>query len=278
MTLHEALRQHPSSAELHVHLGLMLCREGRMDKAAKSFQWATECDCSRADAYYYRGLCEAALGHCAAAVRDLERALSLQPDNVLMAYQLAAVARAAAEQGSPVQIRLPEPSRAPATSHLRYLAEFVCKEPDFISAFLALPDSPADEELFGLLSAILETALEMHPGYADLHFRQALVLQRVGNAVAAREHAQRAVEINPNYVQGQILYGRLLAEHEPPEAALHLQMAVECGGDYADVHTLLAQLYHRMGRLDEARTELHSALRVNGDYAPARQALASLAA
>lgn len=278
LTLGAALRDHPDSAELHEAMGLALSREDRHKEAARHFAKAIECDCLRADAHYHLGLCEAAQGRCAEAARRLERAHSLRPNDVLLAYQLAIIARAAAEQGTPVQLTLREPTTTPAESDLRHLADFVASENDFVMAFLSLPVSPADEELFGLISAVLDTALELHPTYADLHYRQSLVCLRLGNAAGAVEHAQQAVTINPHYVQARIHLARLLAEAEPALAADHLHMAIESGGEYADAHALLGEVYCRLGNPVQAQVELHHALEINPRYKLAGEAMRRLVA
>ncbi len=51
-----------------------------------------------------------------------------------------------------------------------------------MDAFLALPPSEVDAELFGVLEAALQTALAEHGDYADLHLRASAVLDQAGAA------------------------------------------------------------------------------------------------
>lgn len=278
ITLRDAIRMHPDSAELHIQMGLLLAREDCVVEARESFRRAVECDCLSADAHYYLGLCEAAQGEYIAAVRSLERVASLRSDDVMAAYHLAVVARAAVEQGHDVRLSLRTFAAPPATTHLKHLADFVAIESDFISAFLSLPVSDADEQLFTVLSAVLETALQAHPRYADLHLRLSLVERRLGRISEAVAHAREAVDINPKYVQAWIVLGELQGEAEPAAAVDCFERAIRSGGNYADVHTSLAEGLIRLGRKDQAHSELRQALQINGQYKRAQQALERLAA
>ncbi len=279
MTLQQALRRHGDSAILHVQLGLMHAGDERYADARHHLTRAIACDCLHAQAHYHLGLVAAAEGDFPAALRSLERAHTLQPGELLLTYQLAAVARVARGSGQSVELRLQSAEPAPpARTHLEHLANFVCQEHDFVDAFLALPPSPADEELFGLLAAVLETALETHGRYADLHYHRARVADRLGQASLALHHARKAVSVNPDYVAGRILLGRLLAEAEPVDALAQYTRALSAGGDYPDVHAARAELLQRLGRTDEARSALARALELNATYHPARDALRRLAA
>lgn len=278
ITLGEALHAFPDAPELHVQAGLMLARDERYAAAADEFRRAIECDCLCDEAHYHLGLCEAAQGRCAEAARHLERALQLRPHDVLLAYQLALTARAAADAGQSILLRLPEASTPSGQTYMQQLADFVAREADFVAAFLSLPPSEADEELFGLLSAVLDTALADHGDYADLHLRQSLVQRRLGNADKSVAHARRAVEINADFVQARIQLAGLLAEQAPADAVRHYEHAVRSGGDYADVHAALGDLYDRLGRPDHAAAALRRALEINCNYSRAREALRRLAA
>jgi len=278
LTLTEALRTHGDSASLHLQMGLALSRADRFPEAGGHFRRAIECDCACADAHYYLALCEAAEGRCAEAVRHMERAYALRPHDLMLTYQMATIARAAAEGGRPVQLSLRSASTPPGQTHLQELADFVTRENDFLTAFLSLPPSEADEALFGLLSAVLTTALARHEGYADLHYQQSLLLVRLGRAEQAVRHAERALAINPDFVAARIQLGRLLADTDPPAAVGHLRRALSGGGDYADVHMMLGRLYHHLGRDADARRELRRALQINPNYTQADEAIGQLAA
>ena len=278
MTLSEAIRSQGSSAQLHLYMGMILSRDGEFEQAAEHFRQAIQCDCSCPEAHYYLGLCLAWAGEVGKAVRQLERAHALRPHTVVWAYQLAMTAKAAAEKGLHIRLDLQSPSVQPSAGHLDDLAEYVASEVDFVTAFLALPVSEADAEIFTLLSAVLTLSLEKHGEYADLHHRQSLVLARLGQHVPAVDHARQAVEINPQYVQARIQLADLLADEQPASAVEHLLLAVKAGGSYADVHADLGQLYERLDQPASAVEQFHQSLQINANYPRASEGLKRLVA
>ncbi len=278
LTLCDALRRHWREPILHLRMGLLYARQEDYSQARKHLSFCVQFAPKNADGHYWLGMCHAVINDPAQAAMSLARAHELRPDRVVWAYQLAQVTRAAADRG--IQVDLPiVPAAAPADkSSLAGLVETICRDSEIVLAMLAVPESDADEELFGSLCGLLELALEQHPNRADLHHRQSLVLDRMGQLDEAIKHARRAVAINPQYVQAHILLGSLLAESEPAIAQEHLKCAIAAGGDYADVHVRLAEIAKQAGKVEQARAELERALEINSDYEQAREALEALAA
>ena len=278
LTLHDALRRHPEESGLHLRMGLLLAQQEEYWQAKKHLLRCVDLAPQDAEAHYWLGMCEAALDAPAAAAASLGRAHALRPDRIIWAYQLALACRAAAQRGLPVQVPLAPPAAQPDRASLAGLVEQISRDSEIVLAMLQLPENDADDELFGSLSGLLELALEQHEERADLHHRQALVLDRLGKLDEAIAHARRAIEINPEFVQAHILLGSLLAGRQPQAAQEHLRHAIASGGDYADVHVRLAALAKEAGNIEQARTELVRALEINADYEQAKAALEALAA
>ena len=279
MTLAKALRKLGGVSELHLQAGLFHAAEGRHDAARASLARAVEADCTRSEAHYYLALAAAAQGDVYAAVRSFQRAYELRPDDLMAAYQLALAARAVDEAGGSVLLRLPEPSAAMAGSEIRQLAHYVQRESEFVDAFLALPPSEVDGELFELLAGVLRMALDEHPDYADLHHRCGRVLHRLNDPAAAMRHTAAALEINPRYVAALQHAGQLhVAAGRTEEAIGYYERAIAGGGDWADLHCTLAELLRENDRRDGAEKHLRRALTLNAGYTRAAEALALLAA
>ena len=66
--------------------------------------------------------------------------------------------------------------------------------------------------------------------------------------------------------------------HCPADAMERLERVLELGAGYADVYVLLGQLYRETGQTGRARSAFHQAIRINGDYAAAKEALEALPA
>ncbi len=279
MTLTEALRRLGDHAELHLNLATFYSAEEKFDTARTHLLAAIECDCTCGRAYQRLGLVESARGDCYQAARAFQRAWVLEPKNLLVAWQLSLAADAANQAGRRVTITLPEPRQSESTSQIRQLAEYATSEPDFIEAFLSLPASDADEELFGVLLSVLQTALSAHESYADLHYYTAVALQRLGDEGNAAGHLRRAIGINPKYVRALVEMGELCTRSgDGPTAATYFRRAIDAGADWPDLHVRLGDLLADAGRADDAKQHYHRALRLNGRYQTAARRLASLAA
>jgi tetratricopeptide (TPR) repeat protein len=181
--------------------------------------------------------------------------------------------------GRAFSIPVPEPVRLSGSSQIRQLADYAVSEPGFIEAFLALPESPADEELFTVVMSILRTALGVHPDYADLHYFASVALWRLNDVEGAILHARRAVQINPAYARALVHLAELEAAGGDVAAAVeHLRRAVQAGADWADVHLRLGDWLRESGdRADSAR-HYRRALELNRNLERASAALVALAA
>ena len=279
MTLNEAIRKFPADAKLHLQLGLFNAAEGKYEQARKSLIVAVELDPENSEIHRYLALASAALGEARPAVRAFQRAFELKPGDLMLVYQLALAAKSAGEGGGQVMVRLPDQAAQPVGSQAKQLAYYVTTEPDFVEAFLTLPASEADADLFGLLRDILGMALREHPNYADLHYRMSVVQSRLGKADEAVIHAKRALEINPRFMKALVHLGKLYAQaRQDVQAIEQMETVISLGGDWADVHYVAGEAMGRQNRLDEAKKHLARALELNPNYTPAAKAYASLAA
>ena len=105
------------------------------------------------------------------------------------------------------------------------------------------------------------------------------MLERLGRADEAIEATERAVGIDPRYVQALVQLAKLYQRTDRcADAATRLEQTVLLGAEYADTYYLLGNLYRDTGQLERARWAYEHALRINNRYEAARRALESLAA
>ncbi len=279
LTLHEALRHLGESTDLHRNLGLLYAQQDEYGLAREHIIKATQCDATNDKAWRYLGMVESACGNLHEAAAAFQRAYNLCPDDTLLGYQLCLAAQASRQAGKAFTITLCLPAAKADTSQVRQLAEYVAAQPDFIESFLALPPSPADEELFGLLSTVLKTALADHGQYADLHHHASRTLWRLHDADGALIHGRRAIQINPQY-KDALVHLALVEESQgaSQEAMEHLNRAVDSGADWADVHLHLGGLYQRGGQARQAVGHYRRVLELNHHCEQAVEQLARLAA
>lgn len=279
MTLTAALRDLGDQSELHLQLGLLLHASDDLAAAHAHFKRAADCDCTNVRAWRCLALSAAGAGEYYRACQAFARAQALAPSDLMLSYHLCLAADAARGSGLNYTIRMSENVRPASASQIRQLAEYVAGEPDFAQAFLALPPGDADPELFGVLAAVLRTALAHHPDYADLQYFASQALARLGDRDAALVHARRAVEINARYVQALVhLAGLLDGADQRFEAIAALRQAMAAGADFADVHARLGELLQQAGMIPQARQHYGRALELNKKYQHAADRLRTLAA
>ncbi len=279
MVLAESLRVLGRRSELLIQQGLFFAAEEHRAEAREALAEACKLNGADPNAHYYLGLAAAADKDPVSAVSALQRAVELRPGDVLVTWQLSLAVRAAAEAGKNVTVRVPEPERICSPSGGTELARYVAAEPDFVDAFLSLPESDVDAELFGLLAEVLTAALDEHPNYADLHRGKALVLERLGRREEAETHLHRALSINPDYLAARLDMARMCRlSGRTAEALSHLGRVLAAGGDWPDVHCMVGRLLRHRGRHSEARRHLQRAIELNPHYREAAEELESLAA
>ncbi len=283
-TLHK-----PQYAAYHLHLGLLHVAADDLPAAIESLNCAVRLAPLSADARQHLGLTLGATGRIAEAARELRAAHELRPQDAYLALQLAYAMKAAAAVGEPVgspeweqKERRPAAAAAgapPDEIAMARLGEIIHVDPDFVEAFLALPQTGVDAEIYAVLVQTLERALERDPEHADLYYHVCRVYSRLGRRQDAILAADRALRVKPQFVEALIQLGRLYVETDRTDEAIdRLQEAIRRGGDYPDVHFLLGKLYRRSGDDDQARRSFQRALELNGAYAEARRALQELEA
>lgn len=274
--LAQGLSRQPGCAEFHYQLGVIDASRGDLASAVRRFEATIAHDPSHARAFERLAQCCSLEGRHERALRYLERAHQIAPDNARIAWQLAVLAPAFADIAPP----LVAPRGRPLDeATLDRLATTLIEEPDFIETFLALPESSVDREVFATLAATLQRALARHPEYADLHYHCGQIYDRLGQAGDAIRHVEEAVAINPRFVNALILLAQLYSQSDrAAEGIERLEAAIRAGGDYPDVHYLIGLLCVDVGEITRARHAFERALALNENYQEARAALAALAA
>jgi arylsulfatase A-like enzyme/Flp pilus assembly protein TadD len=102
----------------------------------------------------------------------------------------------------------------------------------------------------------MQAAVVCTPGSALLHFDLAAVQTRLKYLPEAAGEYEKALEIDPDYFQANLTYGRLLLREGHPEAALpRLSRAAKVDPQSADAHKFLADAYQRLGQTQNAERE-----------------------
>lgn len=278
-TLREHLLRRPDRAELHYQMATLLASADSPDEAELHFRRAVVLDEDHVDALVGLALCEGVRRRTPNALRHLARAQRLRPADARINLLLSLAAQAAEQMGlaDPVQAALPDMGASEAQA-IEQLSRVIEAEPDFVDAFLSVPPDDLDADVFGLLAETLALALRRQPEHADLYYHCGRVLERLGRRREAIEATEQAVRADPGCVRALIQLGTLYGQtNQLDDAAGRLEEAIARGAAYPDVYLLLGHQYRRSGRTDRACWAYRQALHLNGQFAAAREALASLA-
>jgi len=287
------------SAPTHVHLGMMLADENKMDAAELELTAAVNIDPFNARARRLLALTLNESGKTGEALQQAERAAELDPTNATAHYILSLIL---ARQGQ-MQHAIGEAQRA-----VELGPEYLSAYPLLAGLLLGLGRadeannvarnglavSPANPELHYTLGLVLARkgdfasatnqfayALLLKPGWADVHLTFGQVLLYLGDAPNGLRHFQEAVRLAPDWPPALNGLAWLLATHPDvtvrngPEAVrLAEQVCAVTGRGDPTLLDTLAAAYAEAGRFPEAINAAQEALalaRTAGDKAAVNQ-------
>jgi putative PEP-CTERM system TPR-repeat lipoprotein len=285
----DELKQQPNNAELLTMKAQCLTQDRLLDDAAATAQNAVDAAPKSGAAKYSLGLTQAAKGENDEAIKSFTEALSLNPRLTVAELPLARLllARGDTEEAlSQAQIakaadpRLPEARLFVATA-LLMKRDLTGAESELKTLLVEFPGSAAVHSMSGQLALAkrdgatavreFDQALVLNP--ADLQAlsgRLAIDLQQK-RTQDGRARLQRALKNAPGNAQLLIVAARF--ENTAGDSAAaegYLRKAIEADPSYLEGYNLLAQLYVRENRLDEAKKELQEATKRKPDSVPMR--------
>ena len=148
----------------------------------------------------------------------------------------------------------------------------------FVPALIALVKASRAQGRDELADSILDQAMEVDPGVAELYFLQGEKLKtepgRLREAMAAYE---RAVQLRPSYAEARMALGiQLLAGGNYPSALSHFQVAELLVPTLPAVHVNLGDAYRATKRWTEAQRAYRRALELQTKLAEAHYGLGLL--
>ena len=256
LTLRKALRQFPRNSEIYRQLGLLAAAEEDYRRARRFLRRSVRLDCTNWQSWRSLGLVALADTNVAEAVRAFQRAFDLQPNNLDIAWQLSLAARAGQQSGGRVVLHMPESPLPETDSPIRHLAAYVVHEKDYLKACLDPMAAPDEPRYYHMLRDVLTMALMSHPDYADIQLAAGRVAQRLGLGREALSHADRAVTINPKYVDGLVFLAECHAETGQLFVAVDCyRRAISAGGNWVDINYALAALQRQIRQTTDDQTD-----------------------
>ena len=127
-----------------------------------------------------------------------------------------------------------------------------------------------------------EQAFQLDDSNADAHFFHAANLgsaerlQGITNAAMVvkeiKQCALRAIELNPRHAQALQMMGGLLMElpwilgGDEKKAQEYLERAIAADGNFTNARILVAKIYKKQGRVDDAKRQLESVIRADAPH------------
>jgi len=281
-TLRNGIRTCTDSAELQFQLGTMLAAIDENEEAELRFTQALAIEKDHTDSLVALAMCCGTQNDMRGAFRYLEKAQKLKPFDAGILLMLTHAAKANAETGDSCHIWAEMPPTEPQCNNpndLDVLSQAIERDPEFAEAFLEIDDDGMDDSVYQILVTLLIQAVERSPQRARLHYLHGAALARLNRCDEAITAIENAVQIDPRYLKAMILLAKLYeCTDRPLDATSRLEQAILLGAEYADTYFLLGNLYCDSGQVERARWAYRQALRINGQYQAAQQALDTLAA
>jgi len=115
-----------------------------------------------------------------------------------------------------------------------------------------------------------QKALQINPDYVDAHNNLGNLLLKMGNVDEAVGQYQKALQINPDYAAARNNLGNLLLQKgEVDEAIAQYQKALQINPGYAEAHINLGGAQFQKGKVDDAIAQFQQALQIDPDIAEA---------
>lgn len=208
----EAIRLRPDFAEAHNNLGLVLTQEGDDEAAIAAFREALKHAPDYADAHANLGAALTATDS-AEAVRELEKAIALDPASVKAQYNLA-LAYGQSPDGAKKEIEL--------------LRRVIAAKPDFVRAHLELGRALLRNSNVAEAVDSLREAVRLDPEMGESHYQLGLALSRAGR------HEEAAPELN----KGRAL---VAAKEKPESPGMETIESYIRQGRFREVEPLIAE-------------------------------------
>ena len=282
----------PENIDARGNLGVLLYFQGNYAKAAPELRAALKLRPELSKIQALLGMCEKRMGQIASAQLDLEKSFpqlqeeklrvevgmelieidytsgdldkaagvvsvlrQLKPADVDILYAAHRIYADLADETMPIE---------GAIAHDRQAIKIDPKLPGIhfeLAEMLRTSTPPADT---ALVESEYEAALAANPFDEKSECRLAEIAARQPDLKSAAAHFARALELQPNDVDANLGYARMLiAMNKPEKAETLLQRATRLEPYNAVIHYRLSMVYRTLGRTADARRELSEFQKLN---------------
>lgn len=241
---------------------------GHLENAKQLYLQILAIDVKHAKSLYGLGLIAQQTGNAEAAVRMIERAVAVDPQEPAYHSSLAAIFReqrklneALAEYRNVLALR-------PDNEEAHFLLGNI-----LLDQGMSLKDRLKLDEA----KAHFERALALKPKNADTHNNLGLVYMHRAEPEKAQAHFEQALRLNPDFSEAHNNLGNVFRYHKKlDKAAEHYVRAITVQPNYADAYNNLGLILQKQGKLDQAKIRLEHALAINPRLAEAHNSLGTV--
>ncbi len=169
------------------------------------------------------------------------------------------------------RLRLGDPEAAVAE-----FEQLLAATDDHAAALAFLIEMLASESATQMTTSVVSQLVAQYPGTPEGHYGLARLGLRSGDYQLALENVERAVELQPEWVEAQLLYARILLITGRTDEAIALAKSVAEEQPELEVHLQYAELLLSAGQHEPARVLLDSILAKNPGLPEAVRAVAFL--
>jgi tetratricopeptide (TPR) repeat protein len=249
---HKLLAQSPHNFDLLYMNGVLERDAGEFEAARGDLQQAVTVEPKTAAPHYELGLTLSQLNDPKGAKEQLEQALELGATEAEVHFELAKILRSLGENSE-------------ASDQLKLYQQGLLERNH--RALAASKAAQGDKELAGGAAskavAFYRDALDATPDDAQLNFKLAVALDRIGDIAAERAALEKAIQINPDLAEAQNQLGFLDSRGgNSANAERHFREAVRAAPGFTEAWVNLAATLGLESRFSEADEAVTSALRL----------------
>jgi tetratricopeptide (TPR) repeat protein len=268
------------NARTAIRQGAQAARSGDRNAARTAFQQALSADPNAYEAHFNLGVLADRSGQANQAIDHYRKALRIQPDFERAARGMVAIHLRRGDAGEARRFAEALASQFRANLELQALfAETLVRtgrhdaaydaarkalecDERFVPAMIAMVKASQALERKELAESVLDQALEIDAGNAELHFLKAqMLVDEDGRLRDALERYRKAIELRPDYLEARMAYGvQLLHGGNYPDALKQLQAAANLAPTLVAVHLNLGDAYRANQQWDKAREAFQKAL------------------
>lgn len=241
----QALAVDPEIIEAYSRLGNIQTKAGRHAEAIASYRQALARDPEHLLSTYNLALAYRAAGQIEEAIVGFERTQQLDPRSGRAHFQLG-----------DIYMQRGEPARA-----LETLTQALALEVDRPPLLVKMAEAHLELEQLDQAEQALKEAVALRATVPRGHYNLALVAEQRGDGRAARAAYEAEIAANPKNYGAQFNLGKLLvAEGRLPEATARFKAAVEARPEFAEGYLYLAKALLDAGNLPAAAQAAESGL------------------